>query len=841
MRYWIIVSILTLSCKLNAQITDNFNDSNLSINPTWLGTPNAFGTLNAELKSTHLTLNSSFYISTPSSFIANCTWQIDTRLLFNTSSTNYVDILLCADSANLQNTKNAYFVRLGGTADEISLYKTKAGIDTKIIDGTDGILNTSNNAWQIKVTKLTNNNFTLQRTNLTGGLSFIEGNTIDSDIVSSSYFGIRIRQSTAGFVGKHYFDNLNISKNFKDTIAPKIDSLIVESGNTLKILFNEPCDSNTLLNLNNYQILQGNIKPINSIKINAKSVNLLFANAFDKNKTLHLSVKNIADTLLNKMQDTLLPFYYSKPDTAAVAELLITELMPDPEPTVGLPNTEYVEIKNISNKYINLNGCKIHDPSGFKPLPNIILPPDSIIALYNIPSLNNSGDNIWITNQLNQTIDAVNYTLEWYKNNSKKNGGWSLELIDLNYPCKSIINWAESIDPKGGTPGKTNSINGTIADNNAPEITSFYGINDSILQLNFNEPLDSVILLNATFKVNNFAANFKLKNINSNQSFWLLNFKPNADSTYSIQINNLNDCSGNSMPLNLNIQWASMALKNNVIVNEILFNPSTGEQDFIELYNNSSKAIDLSQLFIATIDNMGQYKSIDKISASKLILLPKNYLLLTEDTITLCQKYTCGNTNALKIKYTKMPSLPDDKGNIVLINQNGQIIDSMGYSDKWHNPLLEDNNGVSLERLSFNTPSNLQSNWYSAASTVGYATPAYTNSQQTNANTNTSIFTLQSKTLSPDEDGFEDQLIINYNLSKPNFLATINIYNTQGTRIKQLYNNETLSTQGFITWNGTDYNNQKANMGIYIITIECINANGTIIKEKLSCVVAGKF
>jgi hypothetical protein len=33
---------------------------------------------------------------------------------------------------------NGYFVRIGGTPDEISLYRDDAGVAVKIIDGTDG-------------------------------------------------------------------------------------------------------------------------------------------------------------------------------------------------------------------------------------------------------------------------------------------------------------------------------------------------------------------------------------------------------------------------------------------------------------------------------------------------------------------------------------------------------------------------------------------------------------------------------------------------------------------------------------------------------------------------------
>ncbi len=217
------------------------------------------------------------------------------------------------------------------------------------------------------------------------------------------------------------------------------------------------------------------------------------------------------------------------------------------------------------------------------------------------------------------------------------------------------------------------------------------------------------------------------------------------------------------------------------------------------------------------------------------------YVLISEDTANICEEYDCTGKDMLKVQMNSLPSMPDQEGTIVLLNLQNLYLDSLHYFADWHFPLLSDKNGVSLERLSFTMNTNSRDNWHSAASTVGYATPGFKNSQVIVPRKAEQYFNPVSRTLSPDEDGFEDVLVLHYTLPGPDYVASVLIYDIEGRLIRHLVNNMSLGTEGLLNWDGTDGGSQKAPIGIYIVWIEAFNAVGERIREKLSIVVAARL
>jgi hypothetical protein len=212
--------------QVDAQLVDNFTDGDFAVNPTWMGnTADFIVNPSSRLQSNNTVANSSFYLSTANTLATAAQWEFYANLTFNTSSTNYVDIFLTASARDLlATTTTGYFVRLGGTADEISLYRKDAGGSSiKIIDGVDAILNTSNNLLKIKVIRNAANQFTLFRDISGTGSSYIsEGVVTDATFASSLFFGIAIKQSTVSFFQKHFFDDIEIQAYTPDITPPVI-------------------------------------------------------------------------------------------------------------------------------------------------------------------------------------------------------------------------------------------------------------------------------------------------------------------------------------------------------------------------------------------------------------------------------------------------------------------------------------------------------------------------------------------------------------------------------------------------------------------------------------------
>ena len=544
--------------------------------------------------------------------------------------------------------------------------------------------------------------------------------------------------------------------------------------------------------------------------------------------------------------------------------LIINEIMADPSPSVQLPLYEWIEIKNNSRETIQLSGWKlVAGNSVSSSFPSYLLPPDSllivcntpatlllknygsVIGLPSFPALNNEGETLSLRAPNGKTIHAVTYSPTWYGVSWKQEGGWSLEIIDNTAACWSTNNWKASIDSKGGSPGKPNSQFGKKINGETLAPLHAYAQDNKTIVLNFNRPVDSSSSVNKmafAFTRGYVAESIRVLPPAYDQAIITLNKPLEPDTILRITVSPLMDCSFNTMnqPLSIQTGLATTAQKGSLFINEILFNPRPNAYDFAEMGNKSKQLIDLSKIVMSNRTSTGQLGGAYKISETPLLLFPDQLLAITEDTLSIKREYLIPNIAHL-CQVKQMPTMPDEEGSLVMLTINGDIIDEVHYNESWHFPLLQSNEGVSLERIDRTASSTNPSNWHSAASTEGFATPGRKNSQEKSTVTSSALFEITPAAFSPDGDGWQDFCQLSYATRQNGQMASINIIDASGRIIRRLAPQALLATSGYFIWNGTDEKGQLCVPGSYLFIIELFNLNGNVTRSRLPVVITYSF
>ncbi|OLY91078.1 C-terminal domain of CHU protein family protein [Cnuella takakiae] len=525
--------------------------------------------------------------------------------------------------------------------------------------------------------------------------------------------------------------------------------------------------------------------------------------------------------------------------------VLIHEIFADPTPAVGLPDAEYIELRNTSSSAINLQGWRLQTASTTSSaFPSYLLQPDSLvivtsrtnaalfasntIGLTSFPALPNEGTTLLLRNAAGHTIHVLEYDKSWYQNPVKAEGGWSLEMMDAANACGGSTNWKAAVDATGGTPGSANSVKALNPDHTPPALTEITAPDSTKLLLRFSESLDSLAVVRATYQLTPaIAIRQAIPQAPLFHSILLqLNSPLQRGQQYTVAVSNLTDCAGNRITSD-NTAPAGLPLaaeKGDIIVNEILFNPKDDGSDYVELYNRSKKIIDCSGLWLANRNGSG-FSNLQQISTTPRYLFPGNYLVLTEDRNAILRQYLVKEPGAL-LQINELPSLPDDKGSTALLTAQSGTIDELAYNKNWHFALLSDDAGVALERIDPEKPTQAQYNWTSAAASAGFGTPTYRNTQYQQTGISNAAISIAPKLVSPDGDGFDDFCTINYALDAPNYVANVTLFDIGGRRVRYLVQNQTLAQSGNWRWDGLGDNNSLLPQGSYILLVELFNLQG---------------
>ena len=842
------------------QVVETFSDGNFTVNPVWTGTSSNFVVNPAFQLQSKATTTSTSYLFTPSEAIENATWECWVKITYTTSSSNYASIYLTSDKNDLTDGCNGYYVQIGGTNDEVSLFVQEGTKKTKIIDGTDKRTDGNPVEIRIRVTRDADGKFSLYSKTASESDFVLEGTAQNNVVKSSNYFGLLFANTTTTG-SDYYFDDIVVTGTKAIDKEPPIwTSFTLEQPNKLKLGFSEAMDFEHAA----YGVNPDLGSPASQIVADDKtSIELTFSKDFERGKIYTVQIAGLTDLAGNILAETSRSIGIIEPK--AMGDLILNEVMFENP----LNSLEYIEIYNTSEKVLDVSGIVFTTRktdgtlnTGNKIPPKTWMLPHSYLALcedadvvrnfHNCPAgsniltttwttLNNESSTLVLANATKDTIyDELTYNVKWHDSWVKDPKGIALERTAPDMPTQSRWSWhSAGAEGNHGTPGYKNS---EYIDLEAPAWTSLSMEQPNKLNLVFSEPMDYG---KATFSVDPEMENPSSKIISEDKTQITLELGSEFErgKIYTLQISGLTDLAGNILAeTSRSIGIIEPKAMGDLILNEVMFENPLNSLEYIEIYNTSEKVLDLSGLVFTTRKTDGTLNTGNTIP-SGTIISPHGYLALCENADSVRNYHNCpAESNILS---TSWSTLNNESASLVLANATKDTIyDELTYNVKWHHALIKNPKGVALERINPLLATQNPESWHSAASEVNYGTPGYKNSQYREMSTNETnekVVWTEPEAFSPDNDGVDDVCFIRYKTETNGYVASAIILNAVGVKVYQLASNILLSTEGFLTWDGRTDNGKNANVGIYVLYFEMFNPKtGTRKNLKMPIVVSSR-
>lgn len=847
-----------------AQVMDDFSDGDFSQGTPWVGDSGQFIVDQGELRLFSVGSDSSFMVTGFQPGTDTLEWRFRLRMTFSPSSQNYARYYLWSDISNLEGPLNAYYLQFGetGSADAFEFRYQSGWSSTALLRGPDSLIANGVDI-RLKVVRFPGG-FWQVAYDPAGGEQFVVCGTAFHPVLPvNTVLGLKCVYTSSN-AQKFYLDDVYAGPYQFDRDPPELTGTHFIGSSGLGLAWNEPLNLQNAVDPSLFRIDSlGPPDSIFSLSADGRLLALYFPAAFEDTVSYTLRIHGVEDVSGNAISDTL-KWSVFRLFPAEPGQIVFSEIMANPSGAPMLPPYEYVELHNQSSKVLTLAGCALQDAVSSCPLTGDTVKPGEYIVytsgmaaeafhaagfsrcigLSCFPSLNNDGDSVRITGAQGQYIDAVDYDNSMYVDPLRDDQGWSLERIDPGSPCSDRTNWKASVDPRGGTPGLPNSVQGIFRDTTAPLLLHAFPKDSSTILLYFDEWPDTTMAKDSVM--------YRLEPVGWTASgVQIGRGKPHVEITwpqalsdgtvYELMVDSrLGDCSGNTIDRSGSLLVGLPVPVNygDVVINEVLFNPYEEDGDFVEIMNRSSHAIDVSDIRLASANPAdGIVNNAVALQSEPRLLMPGEFLVAAVAPERIAQRYPVnGKSNMIR---TDLSGYDDDEGVVILLDASYRLLDKFQYSDDFHFPLLADPEGVSLERIRVGGATSDKTNWHSASSHCGYATPGLKNSQQLDTvSGQEEWFGLDPALFSPDNDGYHDVLQMSAQLSRPGYMGSINIYNEHGWLIRQIAGNEYLGPEANWTWNGTNDNGDLMSPGPYIVSARFIHIDGAVRRINRVCVLA---
>ncbi|MDR2362009.1 MAG: lamin tail domain-containing protein [Prevotellaceae bacterium] len=689
------------------------------------------------------------------------------------------------------------------------------------------------------------------------------GSAVHTDYLQAHYFGAVNTYTSASSGGqKLWLDDIYIRSS---AFPAKIAAVRQQGRYGLLVDFSHPMQTSSMQTAENYTLATdvGNLYPQTVDIQSSQQALLTFADLLPRGRAT-LRVERLRDANNNAVDDhwelSILYHLYG--------DVVINEIMAASAPSVGLPEINYIELYNRLATPVPLNGWKLEfittssgnvvtgniDPTTIPANGYLILCARTAVedmhyygettGLTNISSLTQTGKTLRLKDSDGGLLAHLTYAGAWITEDTKRAGGWSLEKIDADNLSENPSNWAASEDAAGGTPGRQNAVQRPNPDIDAPFITDLQNLSRDSLRLTFNELFDTLAARRPEcYSVDNGVGHPQQVAWDASRPLQVTLIFAGAleeKTLYALTISTpFCDLAGNA-PLEEAYTFGRLMppQPDNIVINEILFNPYVGGVDFVELYNRSDAIFDLRSVRLANRDGEYNVASVRAVE-QKHFLRPGDYAVLTTDINAVQLFYDVPHPEKV-VTMSSLPAYSDDAGHVVLLSESGAIIDELAYTAKMHHAFIVRPEGVSLERVNPERPTAETANWQSAAEDKRFATPTEQNSQYNPAQADggEGYFSLPFPVFSPDGDGYNDVLFIDYRIPEAGYVATITVYDIHGRLVREIAKKALLGVDSRFHWDGVRYDNHQAIPGIYLIFIEYFDRHGNVKQVKMTCAVA---
>ncbi len=889
LRIFILFVLFLTPKETFSQIEQDFSDNSKYDLADWIGDKSHFSLYSNTLRLYQPEKSGDSYLSYPSVVSDTMTWVFRLTLNFNPSSYNHARLALISPKSDLLSAETGMFVFLGGKKDVVELQYKDGNEYTPLITE-EYRLDAPYNAIKVVVTRRGNQwgMSTLINDEEKPLVSDKVKFTPKIDTREGAYLGwichytktnatkFYLFSVTADYSGEgvshpdidepeEHGDTVYLDNNYENIVGNTSNGLEVDSA---KFISSDNCllffNQNVKLD-NAYFLLSEEGYEIENRPTQYKHiVYLSFSPTIDKGDKCTLFWHNICNLEGELLDIGSFPLFnederedeeerlsfYKEPEKWG--DVIITEIMANPKGSVVLPEVEYVEIHNMTNDTIGLDDCEFY--YGDKPyvLPDVGLLPKEyvvlcrdddakmfdndieVIGLASFPILANSGKLISIKNKEKDIIHYVDYSDSWYRNDFAKDGGYSLELIDEGRLSSAIGNWHESIASFGGTPGRENSVGDIYIENTDNYIKSVHQLGSNSIGVVFDCSLMPFMEPEKWFnQVTESKSRYKCLN-----SPYATYFEIEDIRNTCLVLEDCIDIDGQHiLPYDtIRIYPVKQVERGDLLINELyVANESSDEYtSFIELYNTSDCAIDLSSLIIELIDDDNEVEDRMPIINIPTLLSPKAYSILSNNHNNIIDRYGYMGLPQI-VDLVEELDLDNDRQILALKSKKDSLIDIAVFDRSWISPELPE--WTSLERLDEGVNGIEQLSWTEGSMSTGYASPGTKNVLDTDRIglliDSTKIFSLAFDRVCIEGGKPESDLIIDYSLDDDINYVNIDLYTAKGLRVCNIISDEELSGQGRLI-NGREWKHDRSSVpGLYILMITRHKATGESERIKL--------